>query len=174
MAKQEKVWERVKEAEEMIEKLCKMYPDELWAVRPNTITVFGVTNKDKPKNNKVLATIKPIKGSYKTLIQSHKIEARYIIEVYFSEYNAWSEAQKAAVLFHELLHVDAELGCTVKHDIEDFGLMLDKLGVGYIRNKNLPNLLKEKIKFDLALRANVPEDGKLEVDTGDEIVKDKK
>lgn len=174
MAKQEKVWERVKDAEEMIGKLCKMYPDELWAVRPNTIAVFGVTNKERPEGNNTLAVIKPIKGSYKTLVQSLKGEARYILELYFSDYNAWNEAQKAAVLFHELLHVDAELGCTVKHDSEDFCLLLDKLGVSYMKNKNLPNLLKEKIKFDLSLRPNVPEDGKLEVDTGDEIVEKKK
>ena len=174
MAKQEKVWERVKDAEEIIEKLCKQYPEELWAVRPNTIAVFGVTNKERPKGNDTLALIRPIKGSYKTLVQSLKGEARYILEFYCSDYNAWSEAQKAAILFHELLHVDAELGCTVKHDLEEWKLVVDKLGVDYLKNKNLPNLLKEKIKFDISLRPNVPEDGKLEVDTGDEIVEKKK
>ena len=171
MAKQEKVWEQVKSAEEMIEKLCKKYPDELWAVRPNTIAVFGVSNKERPKNNNVLATIKPIKGSYKSLVQSLKGEARYIIEMYCSDYNAWNPAQKAAVLYHELLHVDSELGCTVKHDLEDFKIIIDKLGVDYIKNKNLPDLLSEKVKFDLNLRPNVPEDDKS--DEGDEIIEKK-
>jgi predicted metallopeptidase len=169
----EKVYERVTEAEEIIKKLCEKYPDVLWAVRPNTVVALGVSNKERPKSSDKLAVIKPIKGSFKSLVQIYNIEARYIVELYYSDWNAWSEAQRVAVMFHELLHVASELGKTVKHDLIDFKVMIDKLGVDWIKNSSLPNLLNTKIDFNLALRPNVPEDGNLEVDTGDEIVDDK-
>ena len=168
----EKVYDRSTEAEEIIKKLCDKCSDVLWAVRPNTIVVLGVSNKERPKSCDKLAVIKPIKGSFKSLVQIYNIDARYIIEFYFSDWNAWNEAQKVGVIFHELLHVASELGKTVKHDLQDFKIMVDKLGVDWIKNPNLPNILTTKIDFNLALRPNVPEDGKLEVDTGDEIVDD--
>ena len=82
-------------------------------------------------------------------------------------------AQKIAVIFHELTHIDSEVGKTVKHDIEDFRIMVDKLGVDWFNDPELPNLLTKKVEFDLNLRPNVPDvEGDLKVDTGDEIIDD--
>lgn len=99
----------------------------------------------------------------------NNIGIRYVIEVYWSDWNEWTNKQKLALLFHELMHIDNEIGKTVRHDLEDFRMMIDKLGVDWFANKDLPNLLDTKVDFNLAMRPNVPEDGKLEVDTGDEI-----
>ena len=62
MAQQEKAYEEVVEAKEIIQKLCEQYPDELWAIRPETIIVLGITNKERPESSKTLASIRPIKG----------------------------------------------------------------------------------------------------------------
>lgn len=172
MAQQEKIYEEVTDAKEMIEKLCKTYPEELWAVRPQLVTVLGVSNKERSENNRKLAVCRPIKGVDKALMQINNINTRYVIELYFSDWNQWSVRQKLAVLFHELLHIDSEVGKTVRHDVEDFRLMVDKLGVNWFDSDDLPNLLDEKVDFDLSMRPNVPEDGSLEVDTGDEIMDD--
>jgi len=170
MSQAEKLYEEVPEANEMIVKLCEKYPDELWAVRPDTVTVLAITNKDKSEKNKVLAKIKPIKGGEKALFQLNNILTRYIIEIYGSDWSKWTLAQKLSVIFHELLHIDSEIGKTVRHDVEDFRLMVDKLGVNWFNDTGLPNLLDMKVEFDLSMRANVPEDGDLKIDSGDEII----
>ncbi|TRZ81793.1 hypothetical protein D4R86_02175 [bacterium] len=172
MAQQEKTYEEVVEAKEIIQNLCDMYPDELWAVRPETIITLGVSNKESPKSSKKLASICPLKGATKALMQINNVNIRYLIELYWSDYNEWNMAQKIAVIFHELIHIDSEVGKTVKHDVEDFRIMVDKLGVNWFNDKDLPNLLLTKVEFDKSMRPNVPEDGTLEVDTGDEIVKE--
>lgn len=175
MSQTEKTYEVVTEAEEIIKQLKEQYPDELWAIRPEIMTVLGVTNKDRPKNSKKLATVKSIKGTTKALMLLNRVDTRYVIEIYWTDWNAWSKAQKESVIFHELLHPDYEIGKLVKHDIEDFHIMIDKLGCDWFNDPKLPSLLDNKIKFDLNLRPNIPEDGPVEVDTGDEIIdKDKK
>jgi len=170
MAQSEKVYEEVVEAKDIIEKLCEMYPDELWAVRPDIVITLGVTNKERPKSSKKLASIRPLKGATKALMQINNVMVRYLIELYWEDWNEWSSAQRVAVIYHELLHIAHEIGKTVKHDIEDFRIMVDKLGVDWFNDPNLPNLLNDKVEFNLNLRPNVPEDGNLEIDTGDEIV----
>lgn len=170
----EKLYERVEDAEEIVRELVVKYPDELWAINPKIITVLGVTNKERPKSSTKLACISPIKGATRALMQINNVETRYVIEVYWSEWNTWTQAQKVAVIFHELLHPGSEIGKTVKHDVEDFRIMVDKLGVEWFSDPNLPNLLNDKVTFNLALRPNVPKDGNLKVDTGDEIMKKEK
>jgi len=172
MSQTEKLYEVITEAEEIVKQLKEQYPDELWAIRPEIITVLGVTNKDRPKNSKKLASVRSIKGTTKALMVLNRVNTRYIIELYCTDWNTWSKAQKESVIFHELLHPDYEVGKIVKHDVEDFQIMIDKLGCNWFGNKDLPSLLETKVDFDLSLRPNVPEDGGLEVDTGDEIVED--
>ena len=170
MAQQEKIYEEVTEARKIVQDLCSEYPDEMWAIRPDTIITLGVSNKERPKGSTKLASIRPLKGATKALMQINNVGVRYLIELYWSDWNKWTEAQKNAVIFHELLHVDNEIGKTVKHDIEDFRMMVDKLGVDWFNDTDLPNLLLNKVEFDKSMRPNVPEDGNLEVDTGDEII----
>jgi len=170
MGQQEKVYEEVTDAKEMITALCKQYPDILWAIRPQIVTVLGIANKSRPEKREILATCRPITGVYKSLMMLNNIHTRYVIEVYWSDWNDWSMPKKYALLFHELLHVDYEIGKTIKYDVEDFRLMVDKLGVDWFDDPDLPNLINEKVEFDLSKRPNIPPDGDLKVDTGDEIV----
>lgn len=172
MAQQEKTYEEVTEAPAIIEELCNKYPDVLWAIRPNTIITLGVSNKERPKSSTKLASIRPLKGATKALMQINNVNVRYLIELFWSDWNEWSAAQRVAVIFHELIHVDSEVGKTVKHDIEDFRIMVDKLGVDWFNDKELPNLLSTTVEFDKSMRPNVPEDGELTVDAGDEIVEE--
>ena len=172
MAQQEKVYVEVTEAKDIIEKLCEKYPDELWAVRPKTIITLGVENKKRPESSTKLASVTPLKSATKALMMINNVNARYVIELFWNDWNEWNNAQKIAVIFHELIHIDHEVGKTVKHDVEDFRMIVDKLGVDWFNDKDLPNLLVEKVDFDLSMRPNVPEDSELSLDTGDEIVED--
>lgn len=172
MSQKEKLYEEVVEAKDMIKSLCEKYPEELWAVLPNNVIVLGISNKERPEKSTKLATCNPIKGVNKALMQLNNIGIRYVIELHWSDWNKWSTNQKLALLFHELMHIDSEVGKTVRHDLEDFRMMVDKLGVDWFNSETLPSLLDSKVAFNISMRPNIPEDGKLEIDTGDEIIDD--
>ena len=176
MGQKEKVYSEVTEAREMIKQLCEKYPDELWAVRPENVSVLGVENKKRGKKNRTLAKIIPIKGAEKAIMKLNNIETRYIIEIYWADWREWKERFKQWVVFHELQHIGTEVGKTVKHDCEDFRMIIDVLGVAWTEKPDeLPNLLgEEKIKFDLTLRANMVEyqEENKEKEESDEIFDD--
>jgi len=166
MAQKEKVYSQVEEAEEIVKELCKVYPDELWPVRPDNVVVLGIENKERGEKSKTLAKVIPIKGAEKAVFQINNVPVRYIIELYWSDWNVWCMAVKEAIIFHELLHIDPEIGKTIRHDCEDFRMMIDAMGVDWSsKGDSLPRLLgDEKIKFNLDLRPSVTETAE-----GDEI-----
>lgn len=162
----EKVYSRVVEAENIIKKLCEKYPDVLWCVKPENVAVLGIENKERPEKNKTLAKIKPVKGCEKAILQLNNILTRYCIEIFWSDWKEWDEKKKQWIIFHELLHIHHEIGKTIKHDILDFRILVDKVGVEWQNSKNLPDLLNDDVKFNLDLRPSLKdieeedEDGK--------------
>ena len=149
MAQNEKTYSEVKEAEGIVKELCSKYGDVLWAVKPEDVVVLGIDNKERGKKNKTLAKIIPIKGLEKVIMNLNKIKVQYAIEIYWSDYNKWSDQLKQWIIFHELLHISSEEGRTIKHDVMDFRIMVDKVGVDWnTPNKSLPNLLSDDVKFN--------------------------
>jgi len=158
MGAQEKQYSPVEDANKMIKELCIKYPDELWAVNPDIVTVLGVENKKRGKKNRILAKIIPVKGAEKAVFQLHHVPVRYIIEVYWNDWNDWKERLKQWIIFHELQHVSDTVGKTVRHDLEDFKMIIDAVGVNWSSRDDLPSLLgEEKVKFNLDLRPAVME-----------------
>jgi len=181
MGNTEKVYTRVKDAEEIIKKLCEKQPEVLWCVRPDNVAVIGIENKKKGKKNRTLARIKPVKGAEKFILQDNNIPIRYIIELYYSDWNEWKERQKQWIIFHELLHIHHEVGKSIKHDCEDFKILLDKVGVNWATSETLPDLIDGDVKFNLELRPSMQdieeeegEDGDVDGDDGKEVKDDKK
>ena len=174
MGRKPHIYSRVHDAEEIVKGLCEKHPDVFWAVRQETVTVMAIENKEKPKSSKVLAKIKPVKGSEKAIFQENNIKSRYIIELYWSDWNEWSEKKKQYVLFHELLHIHPDFEKTIKHDSEDFAILLNTAGVRWVEKVDeLPDLLTGDIKFDLDLRPSLnieEEDG--EKDEIDDVIDD--
>lgn len=166
----EKVYSRVTEAEEIVKSLCKKYPEVLWCVsNPEIVAVMGIENKERSEKNKTLAKIKPIKGSEKAILQINNIPVRYIIEIYWSDFREWKERKKQWIIFHELLHIHHEIGKTIKHDSEDFKLLLDKVGVNWVNSETLPDLINDKVEFNLELRPSLEDmDGEEETDNIDD------
>ena len=161
----EKVYTRVTEAEEMVKKLCEKQPDVLWCVKPEIVAVYGIENKERSEKNKTLAKIKTIKGSEKFVMLDNNIPIRYLIEIYWSDFREWNEKQKQWILFHELLHIHHEAG-TIKHDVEDFALIVEKVGPRWYKRDDLPDLINGDVKFDLSLRPSMED---VEERTKDEI-----
>lgn len=169
MGRKARVYSKVDEADAIIKGLCEKQPDAMGFVRPETIIVMGIENTERGKKNNTLAKIKPIKGAEKAIFQINNIRVRYVIELYWSDWNSWSMRQKQWIIFHELLHVHPEFEKTIKHDCEDFKLILDKVGVDWAEKKDgLPDLLNEEVKFNLDLRPGIKE--LMEGEDGDEII----
>jgi predicted metallopeptidase len=169
MGRKARVYSKVDEADAIIKGLCEKQPDAMGFVRPETVIVMGIENSERSEKNHTLAKIKPIKGAEKAIFQINNIKVRYVIELYWSDWNAWSMKQKQWILFHELLHVHPDFEKTIKHDCEDFKIILDKVGVDWTNKKDeLPNLLDEEVKFNLDLRPGIKD--LMEGEDGDEIM----
>jgi predicted metallopeptidase len=178
MGRKSNVYSKVVEADEIIKKLCEKQPSVLWAIGDSKyIVVMGIEDKERSKKNKTLAKIKPVRGTEKAIYQINQIPYRYIIEVYWSDWNLWSHKERAAILFHELLHIHPEGEKTVKHDCEDFRIVLDKLGVDWFKKGSaLPDLTSDDVKFNLELRPAIEDldEESGEEDNIDEIEKNKR
>jgi predicted metallopeptidase len=156
--KEDATYSIVEEANEIIKKLAEKYPDILWAIGdPKTIQVYGVDNKEKPASSDTLAKIRSVAGVMKAVLEKNNINLKFIIEVYWSDYREWSLYKKQWVLFHELLHVcDPESKKMRKHNIEDFSLIIDKIGISRYNSDGLVDLLGEKpVEFDKKIIAQM-------------------
>lgn len=156
MGRKSNVYSKIDDADAIIKKLCDKQSAVLWAVKPETVTVMGIENKERSKKNHTLAKIKPVKGTEKAIYGLNHIPYRYIVEVYWSDFNMWSKAERAAILFHELLHIHPEGERVIKHDCEDWRVMLDALGVDWVKKgEALPDLTRDDVKFNLELRPKI-------------------
>ena len=157
---EEKQYTILNEAHDMIKKLKERYPKIMWAVVPEELIVLGVTNKERPKTMRKLATISRLKPSIRTIIQHvGRNDVKYYIEVYCSDWQNWATPRRSAIIMHELAHVPGpdEAGL-IQHDLEDFAFMIDGLGVDWSGKEGLPNLLEGDpfpFKEELATRLHV-------------------
>jgi predicted metallopeptidase len=146
---EEKSYEQATDANDIIVKLCERYPEELWAVMPDQVMVLGISNKERPKSMKKLASIHRINPASRAMLHIFGGKVKFYIEVYFSDWREWSNARRQWIIFHELMHIPGpdESGL-IKHDVEDFGGILDVVGVDWFSRESLPDLLDgEKVPF---------------------------
>ena len=146
--KEEKSYSSIPEAETIIAKLVERYPKVLFAVNPKTINVFGVDNCERPASNHTMAKIRCIDGVMRALLDKHNVQVRYIIDLYWADWNSWKNLTKMWIIFHELLHIPAEEKGLIKHDVQDFTIALSVAGIDGYTSEGLPNLLEgEVVKF---------------------------
>jgi predicted metallopeptidase len=148
--KEEKSFSVVEEGEEIVKKLCEKYPEVLWAVEPQSVGVYGCDNQEAPASCNTLAKIRKVNGVLKAVLEKNNIPLKYIIELYWSDWREWGMPTKQWILFHELCHIlDPDAKGLRKHNIEDFSLTLDIVGINGYKQENLPNLLGDKpVEFD--------------------------
>ena len=154
---EEKLYEKVSDAERIAEELVKKYPDVLWRVKPNKIAFLGITNKERSKKSKDLFKVTPVKGAQKALNQLYKVPVSYIVEMFYADWNEWTLNLREWVILQALLSIHEEDGKTVKMDCKDYRLILDVVGVDWQYRTDLPSLLNEDVKFDLELTPGMDE-----------------
>ena len=154
--KEEKSFSVCEEGNAIIKSLCEKYPKILWACDPSSIQVYGVDNAERPASSDVMAKIRVVNGVLKAVLENNKINLTHIIEMYWSDWHEWPVNTRQFIIFHELLHViDPESKKLRRHNIEDFDLILDVIGInGY--GEGVPNLLgDEPVEFKSELIAKL-------------------
>ena len=160
----EKKYTRVIGAEEMIKELQSKYPDLFWAIRTETVCVMGVENKTRSKGSlkkrPFYASLRPMKGVNKAILEINNVATRYAIEVFWDEWNDWDEGRRQWMIAEQLLKIPFEEGQTNKYDCAGFKVLLDKIGVTALTDPKakLPNMLIQDIQFNLDLRPGLDEE----------------
>jgi len=163
MGRKVRIYSRVKEANEVIEKLCEKHADAFWCIKPDSIAVMGIDNVERSEKAiakvPVWSKMRNVKGVEQAIFKENNIRERFIIEVFWAEWNEWRDSIKAAVLARHLFEITPD--CEVKNspDCVGFNILYKALGVNWERDngQNIPNLLTSDIEFDLDLRPGLEE-----------------
>ena len=133
----------IEDGNAIIKLLKERYPKCFWTVDPNQVIVLGVSNKPRPFSQKKLAKITKIDSAHKTIIRTFcRKDIQYIIEIYCTDWIQWNNARRQWIIAHEIGHIDAPgTRGLVKHDVEDWGWLLDSVGIDWWGKENLPDLL---------------------------------
>lgn len=140
---EEKEYEIVEEGNAIVKRIKERYPNLFWPVVPDQVIVLGVSNKPRPFSMRKLAKITKIDAAHRTILRAYaKREIKYVIELYLSDWVQWNFPRKQWILAHEIAHIDdPESKSLVQHDIEDFGWILDAVGIDWWSKENLPDIL---------------------------------
>ena len=159
----ERQYSVIEEGMKIVESLVERYPDVLWQVRPAQLAILGIDNKEPTKRSKDFQ-VRSVKNAEKAVFIMHKVETRYIIELWWSRWNEWNRERKEWTILNALLRVAVDEGKLIKPDCVDFKILLDQVSFGWDeQGASLPSLTQgDPIKFDLDLRPGIDEDGEEE------------
>jgi predicted metallopeptidase len=164
MGRTTRTYDEVPEALTIAQDLCNKYPDVFWAVNPETIAVLGIDNVERSEKaaakNNVWSQLRNIKGVEGALLAQNKINVKYVIELYWSDWNRWSHALKTCVVAEKLLEITPEVDKKNSPDCKGFKILLDAIGITWdSKDGNPPDLLSDGgVKFDLELRPGLNEE----------------
>ena len=121
-------WQDFPELKEYVYKLIKDYPKHLNHIQPDNILYV----KFSKKKSSTVSDIRPIKGVWSV----YRPEA-YLLMVHLESWECLSETERLYHVFHVLLHIpdygfvkgEKEFKSLVKHDLQDFRVLVDKFGV---------------------------------------------
>ena len=165
MGRKQRLYSRVTEASEMIKDLCEKHPEAFWCVKPEAIAVMGIDNVERSEKavakSPVWSKLRNIKGVEANLLKENDIRERFILEIFWSDWNEWKEEVKAAVLAQHLFEITTDFEVKNSPDCVGFNILYKALGVNWQRATEkglpMPNILRDDIEFDLELRPGLEE-----------------
>jgi predicted metallopeptidase len=143
MAQIKPEWEIVKEAEEIVSRLCELYPDKLGHINPEAIGCAQVINKEKPDSSATLAKIVGIKAPV-----SLYCTKQYVIAFFKNTWDELNKPQKSVLIMSMLLRIpDDSDGGILAEDLKDLKVLVRAFGVDYLDSPRLPDLTADKYVF---------------------------
>jgi hypothetical protein len=122
-------------------RLIRKYPEHFGHLDADRMLfLMEITGSD----NKNIADCRRVTQPWRDLLYSLGVDADWMITFYSVHCEGKGKAFLAAVMFHEMLHC-GEDGKVVKHDVQDFHLVLHHLGLNWQRDAELPDITRRKI-----------------------------
>ena len=137
------VYEEMAELKDVVELLKKSdaFSERLEKVQPDSILYSNFSKKQSTAKGR----IGPIPNRFAIFLKDHE----YFLEVHKESWAAASEGLRLYIILHELWHVPAEgfdkesseYRKVIKHDIEDFKILVSKFGVNLEKAEDLVELV---------------------------------
>lgn len=143
MPGEKKQYEICKEAQQIIERLCSLYPNKFGHIDPSTVGCVMITNKEKSETQddcKIRGVKEP---------DSIFCSKRYIIEFYKTNvWDLYDAGQRSGMLYKQLERIpdkdEGPDGSVEKLSLQDSRTLVANYGVDYMDGK-LPDLAAEKV-----------------------------
>jgi len=143
MAKVKPEYEELPEFNELAEKVLALYPNVFPNIDAKTIAAVQIVNKPRPEKKSQVWDLRPVVPPVTLFCPK-----LYFVTVYSSDWDAFNEKHRAAVVADVLLSISPEgEGKTVPFDKKDHSLILRTLGIDYMDTDDLPNILDGKIDW---------------------------
>jgi hypothetical protein len=126
--------------------LIAKYPEVFGSMEVDKVKCVAITNKER-KDSKKMWEVKAVPYPIRM-----DCPYSYYVILYMSDWSVLGEAHQAALVadvLHTIPSSDDEEGKTNPFDLKDFGNVLRTLGVDYMENDKIPNLIKDNVKWVL-------------------------
>mgnify|MGYP001164110177 FL=1 len=136
-------YDEIVEFIDIADKLVAKYPDEFGDIDLATVACVGITNKTRSDKKKQFWDIKPVKQPL-----ARYCNKRYVVVFYMHDWDEWDDIRRAAITADVLCSIPpGGNGEVTAMDYKDHGIMLRTLGVDYMENEQLPNILDEDVEW---------------------------
>jgi hypothetical protein len=135
-------YEKVKEFDDIAERLVKMYPEILEGVDISLISCVAITNKE-PKDGKSAWELKAVPYPI-------RLDCKYdhYLVVNSQIWNEYDGKHKAMLVFAALCSIDKENpNKTVPFDLRDHSVIVRTVGTDYLVKNDIPDILEKKVTW---------------------------
>ncbi len=147
------IYEELKEANDIMDKIIVNNPNIFGVINPNKIGVAIIPNKDRPDSQAKAEKRFGIKG----VTGADKLWSTkdYIVEIFNDVWTSANHAMRSNIMCDVLRRIptDEPDGTLLKEDLHDLRIMISEFGMHYKDNPNVPDLTDEANK-DLLKPAN--------------------
>ena len=143
MSQSKPEYEHLKEFRTIAEKLVNMYPEVLDGIDTKVIQGVVITNKDPKDDDKDKYEIRNVPYPI-------RMDTAFDYYVIFNQkiWDGFDEAHQNALVMKALLRISKEGDAkVVPYDLKDHAIMVRKLGVDYLDNQSIPNILTTKVDW---------------------------
>ena len=148
MAQEAPIFENLVEFIDLATKVVSRYPEKFSGVDMALISAVQITNKEPKEGKDKFFEILPVKMPVRL-----DCKFAYYIIVYQCDWESRDEAHKLALIAQSLHAIpldengSMDEGAVNSFDMKDFAPMLRTFGTDYHTKANIPNLLKDEVKW---------------------------
>jgi hypothetical protein len=143
MAKIKPEYVELPEFVDLLTRMIELYPNVFPEIDPEEIAAVQIVNKPRPESRNQVWDLKPI-GAPVTIF----CPKRYFVTVYSSDWDIFDEEHKAAVVADVLFSISPDGdGKVIPFDKKDHSVILRTLGVDYMNESTIPNIMSGNVKW---------------------------